>query len=476
MGINRKNLSKEKLEQTEKFLNQNKKILDIKNNTSNEIWENLWLNKEKLNNFDDENWKFEYSPLLYNGNVISWDLILKEDWKDLWMASFSVKDNFIRIDTLISFKKWSWTQLIKKLVQISESLWKWWHIEAIASPYSSTTWQKSYRKQLDNLLFYYKLWFVAKDPDLDRIIQEYIDKWEKIPLWLNRLTHIYLTNKWIQKLKKDKQVNAKKDQEYFDWKSHKYNITEQQARSNSLMMDDLLNKTNEKNKSENFQEIKEEISNQYKEQTWVSLDLTDEQILSIIDAHKQEWKLWNLSSVELLHKDRTLSKTIQDDKVRRFLFEAWFCGSRFSNLFKKKNKQENEEINEQAKTDWKYEIWQKVNVPRSDGSITYWAEILDFDEKSWRYKVSWEEDWIQCYKKLTSEELDKVNHITENYKVWQKVDIPRSDGSITHWAIIVFYDKDSLKYKVVWEGEDGEYRTKRLSKEKLDSVNKIDKD
>ncbi len=198
---------------TKKVLNENvdnqkewilENIGKIENYTSKEIKQNFSNNDEynQVNNFNDENRNFEYSKTLYNGKVIAWELILKENEDELWIVRFSVKNDSIYIDSLISYKKWSWTKLIKKLVEISESLWKWWHIEATAA-FFIKDWsiqKTSYRNQLTNLGFYYKLWFKAKNLQTHKLIQEYIDKWEEIPLELNR-ANIYLSDEWIQKLK-----------------------------------------------------------------------------------------------------------------------------------------------------------------------------------------------------------------------------------------------------------------------------------
>jgi len=208
--------------------------------------------ENKITNIDSENWKFDLS---YQKRLYSWTLVLKEWWINKWELNFSIRDNCIYIDGLVSFEKWSWTQLMKKLVEISESLWKWWHIEATASPYVNQSWQQSYREQKTNLWFYYKLWFKAKDPEIHKQIQEYINRWEEIPLRLNALTDIYLTDKWIsdlkntkwwtkvdykrnnmeeqertqrkepEKLRREDQEKMQKEQQWNEPKNEKFNIT-----------------------------------------------------------------------------------------------------------------------------------------------------------------------------------------------------------------------------------------------------------
>ena len=75
-------------------------------------------------------------------------------------------------------------------------------------------------------------------------------------------------------------------------------------------------------------ELREEINKEYKKATNTDedLNLTDEQLLSILDAHEQDWKLWELTLWQLKQKVKILDETITDPKVRRFLLEAGFCG------------------------------------------------------------------------------------------------------------------------------------------------------
>lgn len=123
---------------------------------------------------------------------------------------------------------------------------------------------------------------------------------------------------------------------YFDWKSHRFNVTEIQARWNSKMMDNLLNEINrewfsQEEISSKLEELRKKISEQYEQATWEKLELTDEQLLSVLDAHEQDWKLWELSLWQLRVKVKLLAETIKNDKVRRFLLEAGFCGQEWIN-------------------------------------------------------------------------------------------------------------------------------------------------
>ena len=123
---------------------------------------------------------------------------------------------------------------------------------------------------------------------------------------------------------------------YFEWKNHKYPVNEEQTIENSEFMDQILDNNDEiwgwwswwwVWEKEKISKIRERITQFYREITKKELELSDEQLLSIIEAHKQKWILWKLSKEELIHKNRILTETIEDQDVRRFLFEAWFCGS-----------------------------------------------------------------------------------------------------------------------------------------------------
>ena len=52
---------------------------------------------------------------------------------------------------------------------------------------------------------------------------------------------------------------------------------------------------------------------------------------SVLDAHEQDWKLWELSLWQLRVKVKLLAETIKNDKFRRFLLEAGFCGQEWIN-------------------------------------------------------------------------------------------------------------------------------------------------
>ena len=153
-------------------------------------------------------------------------------------------------------------------------------------------------------------------------------------------------NQLLQAIETVKQWNT----DYFNWKPHKiFEGNTQNAKSNSNLSDRILSEINEENKSEKLEELRKEITEQYKQTTWEELKLTDEQLLSILDAHEQDWKLWELTLWQLRQKVKVLNETITDPEIRRFLLEAWFCG----------RLQEVHQIEKWAYTemDWNTDVW-----------------------------------------------------------------------------------------------------------------------
>jgi len=134
-------------------------------------------------------------------------------------------------------------------------------------------------------------------------------------------------NKLVEEYKREQSSNQSISNEwetnsYFDGKRSKFNITEETARNNSQTMDKIVDRNN----PNDLAYLRETISIQYKNATGEDCpNLTDQQLRTIIEAHKQLWELWNLTQWELLKKVRVLSKTITDVNFRRFLLESWFC-------------------------------------------------------------------------------------------------------------------------------------------------------
>ena len=283
------------------------------------------------------------------------------------------------------------------------------------------------------------------------------------------------------------------DNEYFNWKSHKFNVSWSQATLNSTTMDTILIEINKQNKSKKLKQLGKEISKQYEQATWEKIELTDEQLISILDAHEKDWVLWELTTWQLREKVNILSETITDPRVRRFLLEAWFCWSMANMLqaaqsFYQRNQTAIDDsinfvwrtINNAYKSSKKqnrkeYTQWEEVNVPRSDGSITHGAHIESYDPNTWTYLVIRYQNWQWLKKRLSTDELNSVNTSKENddnesYYIWQQVNVPRSDGSITPGGNISKIDASSWKY-LITRYQNWQNLEKRVTQDELNSAN-----
>lgn len=127
------------------------------------------------------NFEFEHTIQKYR-----WVMSIKDSvsWQELWKLKYNIKHDSIEIDTIISYQKWVWTKLVKRIIELSKAKWKNWVVTAIANPFLISD-RPSYRKELTNLGFYYKLWFRAKDEKIHQEILKYLDSWEDMPVSLN---------------------------------------------------------------------------------------------------------------------------------------------------------------------------------------------------------------------------------------------------------------------------------------------------
>jgi len=120
-----------------------------------------------------------------------WVIVIKDSLFDqeLWRLKYSLNSDSIEIDTIISYQKWAWTKLVERIIELSKSEWKNWVVTAVANPFLISD-RPSYRKEITNLGFYYKLWFRAKDEKVHQEILKYLDNWEELPISLNINTEL----------------------------------------------------------------------------------------------------------------------------------------------------------------------------------------------------------------------------------------------------------------------------------------------
>lgn len=181
--------NRERLRHTNKF----SKILG---KIRNKLYKNNWESKEQ----DSQNKFPEYQTIIEKHDGFEfertfkdyrWVIIIRDSLLDqeLWRLKYSINSDSIEIDTIISYQKWAWTKLVEKIIELSNSEWKNWKVTAIANPFLISN-RRSYRNEITNLGFYYKLWFRAKNEEIHQEIMKYLDSWKDIPINLNINTEL----------------------------------------------------------------------------------------------------------------------------------------------------------------------------------------------------------------------------------------------------------------------------------------------
>jgi len=319
--------------------------------------------------------------------------------------------------------------------------------------------------------------------------------WSKVRL---RVLWKYLESQWIWSVKLNNdwtailniwgnEIRLSKDESYFEWKSHWFNITTDEAISNSKEMDNLISEINEDNRQEKLQNLREKINQEYKRITGAEedLNLTNEQLLSIIEAHKQDGKLWNLDQSELWNKDKILSETIKDKDVRRFLFEAGFCGMRDPfGVWTEQDIELEDPLNNQIDIP----LGNQIDIPNSD-KYSLWDDIIIFDKVLWtpvvakivkytyetrEYIIEWiDNNWAIHTWLITEDQIDSNENEVRNrldyddiYQRWEQVYIEDNWRKIV-WTITSCCDSNFLIERTEW----GIKRKKICSKSYLDECN-----
>jgi len=350
-------LNIESEEDLQKYITWKKIWSDITWNLEQYIDEN-WLseNNEKIENwyygnFNPENQKFTMARDIWNSEFdikLIQSIINQKNITPRWLEHNSPYNllNELHNNNHESFRLYSEYLLWNNVTSLAGeySVWSVWKDNGDPVLYWHTRvwdwYQRNWSNSKYRIIWEFNPWEIVRSWELNQISDQTAN-WpesERITLWEvsnNNVSQIIdletwkvvydrnsgyvdpLLNNWIES-------EGKRD--YFNWKLHQFEVTESQARWNSEMMDNLLSEINEQNKSQKLEELRKQISEQYKQSTWEDLQLTDEQLFSILDAHEQDWKLWELTLWQLRQKVKVLDDTITDPKVRRFLLEAWFCG------------------------------------------------------------------------------------------------------------------------------------------------------
>ena len=210
--------------------------------------------------------------------------------------------------------------------------------------------------------------------------------------------------KKIEVIQKNQEAQSTDKPKYFEGKESKFWLSEVQAHKNSQFMDQISSTINQTNQTQQLQLLNTEISKQYQEATGKELHLSDDQLLSILDAHKQDGKLGKLTLWELKTKANILDKTIPDPEVRSFLLEAGFINEEaniFPNQVVKKIKDGIQMISKKYKfLRWEELILTDQEVDNLLKIITQlWIKVSEFN--------------IKQLSEISPEQIEKVLQIKE---------------------------------------------------------------
>ena len=415
------------------------------------LWKWNWIVKELIKN-TCKRWSKESLKMI-------WKTFTKNVWLEIAEENIQETLQLAAWNLINMSANWTfWSELWAD--------WSWKNFASTAIITTLTTWITTWTStwlQMNNLSSQDKaklIEHIKNDKWTNAEVTEMIDK---AIAWKVKIPNVNIQQ--LQDLKLLLSTNETTwNNNYFDWKSHKiFKWDTTKAESNSKTSDRILNEINEQNKSEKLNELRKEISKQYKQATWEDLQLTDEQLLSILDAHEQDWILWELTTWQLKQKVKILSEAITDPKVRRFLLEAGFCWSRIKTIFSKQTEIPQYTWNYYEKQQHFYQINEWVRIPRSIWSSTR-AKITSYNQ--WIYTVEWSENGQIKAKELTQQEIDQENQLKMNpeeitrfnkylppvYRNWWL--FPSHKINIWNWTTLYTTDKivgnNSWRQYIIW--------------------------
>lgn len=229
---------------------------------------------------------------------------------------------------------------------------------------------------------------------------------------------VTIDDNWVATFKNSKTTLVIRPQNDYFWKEAKLavNMDTEAARLNSQKMDNYLSQVrdNWENLWEILNQLRNEINDEYHRRTDSAdnLYLTDEQLLSVLDAHEHDWVLWELTIWQLRQKVKTLSETITDSNIRRFLLEAGFCG-RQEEIHKTINDWTN---NYEITYRWNY--W-KMKIENSDGTMTNIGFMLRFGES--KYLEIYIEEWKISDYKVIEQLCELSKEMWAWWKIWFEI-------------------------------------------------------
>ncbi len=368
------------------------------------LWKWNWIVKELIKNAC-KSWSKESFKMI-------WKTFMKNVWMEIFEENIQESLQAVAWNLINMAANWTfWSELWAD--------WSWKNFTSTAIITTLTTWITTWTStwlQMNNLSSQDKTKLIEHIKNDQWTYIEVTEMIDKAIAWKIKIPNVNIQQ--LQDLKWLLSINETTwNTDYFNWKSKKlFEGNGTQARWNSEMMDNLLNEIKKEwitktEITEKLEELRKEISEQYKKSTWEELQLTDEQLLSILDAHEQDWKLWELTLWQLRQKVKVLDDTITDPKVRRFLLEAWFCGQ--------------EKFDTKTNVEHLEGLW--IKIP-SQGIEKINNLKLDF-EKLWKIRDLWVE--------ITQYNIEKLNNIE-----W--LDFEKLMEIKNLWANINSYDIEYL--------------------------------
>ena len=461
------------------------RLINIITNQKYNTMESLYEKKEELIKEYDNKWRLNYQKIIENW----WKMPIRK-W--LLMNWFPVEyfENYIQswvVGTERTRREQDYTKFMSDFVQSYEDYNDITSLRSLALHWLSDDWTVIEwscialfsEKNQDNIILpgvwnwtshktirtWIESWEIecifVWDSDNKLIVNKIKDMivkhWRFIPLCDKEWNSL-----WTPKEFDDLKNIYDNEKGYFNWKSHKFNVTEWEARYYSKRMDGYLSQIQDNwdNLPTILAQLKEDINAEYKMVTWTdqNLDLTDEQLLSVLDAHEQDWILWELTLWQLKKKVKILSETIKDKNVRRFLLEAGFCGMEYSEKYKIFDKYErniniskvnlleqNILFDANAPSDWDFLSDQPSSFLSVPTNSIKWSEAIYW----WKSRIKDNGEVVGWWR-------------WENWMSWMKRDL-----MTTEWRSKMFVEKSPIELNRIkwfnwedlyWVANDGNHR------------------
>lgn len=347
-----------------------------------------------LTNYIKDHWK--------DSKLVFWISHLVMLWKRFWfdiiyneniqLNSAAKKDIFDTWDTVakqFSDKIWLSSTNIKKQIKQSSDL------------------QNQFIAYLEQNI----IWWLTFD---DKKYLEMRFKYDAKDIWIMmQSTDLLLERLSINNDKSKSDINTKEiinntDNNYFKNKTSRFWLTEKQARENSATMDRVITEITPENQTQKLQELRETITTLYEQKTGQKLELTDQQLLSLIDAHEQDGVLWELTTWQLRVKTKLLAETITDPEVRRFLLEAGFSGKEWNIVEWFEDTRYGQKLQEiHPNFDFEKINWLQINWWGWENKLlTLFSKYPNFDLKKYSAQLEKTDSYIELFQSCVDKDVN----------------------------------------------------------------------